>query len=854
MIEYNLLRLFVLFLSLTAASSLSAKIWINELMQSNIDELFDDLYEFPDSWLELYNDDEVSSVDLKDWIISEKSNPAQGWKIPEDLTIEPLGYVILYFDKADTGLHANFRIDSGKTSLYLFNTSQDLEDCVIDIPKQPAPGIARGRIEDGSQDWSYFIRSNPGTTNDIENNTSTTLAPTPVFSHPGGIYKTRFPLLITLPENTPEEITANHIHYTTDGSEPTENSPVYSPFVLSFHPSSDQYKVNAFAIRAKVIAPGYLINRSTTNTYIMTGRDLELPVVSINLNQEYLFDPNFGIYVDGNGQYGITGNCQNYPRNYNQNWRKPMNIEYFPDSQTGSVINQLGELRVAGGCTRGNPQKTLVLYANKRFGEKRYDYQLFHQKPNQDIESFMLRNSGNDFWQTHFRDAAIQLFMGGKVDVDYQAYQPAILFINGDYYGIENLRERSEDDFIIANYNGLEDIDMIEITASNGDEIKAGDNVDYLYMEDFLRTHPSDQVSYEELASFVDIPAYMNYNILQMYVVNTDYPHNNSVIWKPRTPGGKWRYIVKDTDFGLGHNGASPDYNSFAWHFVGAEKARLLRRLLDKPEFREPFIDRFAIYMGDILSAETTTAIIDSLKQNIAPEVEYHRRRYGMGSLSDWHAEVDRMKDWAVARNINVYSSMTSYFGLRVAVPMFLEIASNVTGTEAITINDIRLQKPAFNGRFFRERPLHIRWEGTEESNIIGWRIKEIIGRAGENTYEILAKEFDYLIPSNCISVYFTAIAAPEDPEDPKDPEDPEETAIEETPPSSPIYIYTTGNQIRILGIQEPTTISLFDLSGRLLEEVVTNDTLVHLFAKQKGVFLIRISSHSETFSRKVVL
>ena len=845
MIKHNLRKLFVLSLLLATTSSLSSKIWINEIMQSNIDEVFDDLYEFPDSWLELYNDDAESSVDLKDWIISESLDPAKGWMIPEELIIAPLGHIILFFDKANQGLHANFRIDSGKSSLYLFDASLQLEDSAIDIPKQPAPGIARGRVEDGGDTWSYFIRSNPGSTNNIENNTASTLAPNPVFSLPGGVRNTRATLQLSLPEDAPEEITVGHIYYTMDGSEPTEESrSYYAPLGLSLPSPSDPYKVKAVSIRAKVIAPGYLINRSTTNTYVLTSRELKLPVVSLNLNQEYLFDPNFGIYVDGNGQYGATGNCQDQPRNWNQEWRKPMNIEYFPYSQQESVINQLGELRIAGGCTRGNPQKSLILYANKRFGEKRYDYQLFPAKPNQEIKSFMLRNSGNDFWQTHFRDAAIQLFMGGKVDLDYQAYQPAILFINGSYYGIENLRERSNEDFIIANYNGLEDIDMIEITASNGDEIKAGDSVDYLYMEDFLRTHPSDQVTYEELASFIDIPAYMNYNILQMYVVNTDYPHNNSVIWKPKSQGGKWRYLTKDTDFGLGHNGASPDYNSFEWHFVSAEKARLLRRLLDKPEFRDPFIDRFAIYMGDILSAESTASVIDSLQQNIAPEVEFHRKRYGMEGLSDWNSQITRMKDWAAARNQYVYSSMNSYFGLRGTAMMALEIASDVTGTEAVVINDIRLQKPTFNGRFFRERPLRICWEGAENSNIIGWKIKETIRRITFFT-DVFEKEFDYSIPPNCTAVTFTAIT---------EPEDPKETAVESTQSHDPISVYTEGNEIIVLGLQESATVSLFDLSGRLLETITADDLPVRFSVKQKGVFLVRVFNGYKIVSRKVII
>ena len=817
------------------SQSVSAKIWINEVMQSNIDGIVDDLRDFPDSWLELYNDGD-ENIDLRNWYISETNSYSQGWKIPQSTIVPAKGFVILYFDKAGQGRHADFRIDSGKTSLYLFNASYILED-KVDIAKQPAPGIARGRIQDGGNTWGYFIHDTPGSTNEVKENVSAKLAPDPVFSQSGGVSKTGLTLTLSLPKNAPSEILESHIHYTTDGSEPAENSPVYrNALTFSTPNSSAAYGLQATVVRAKVIAPGFLINRSVAHTYITTNRDLDLPVISLSLDSKFLFDAEFGIYTDGNGKYGKSGNCTDRKVNWNNDWRRPANVEYFPSQDQKSVINQLGEIRIAGGCSRGHPQKSLIVYGNKRFGESRFNYQLFNEKPGQEIKSFMIRNSGNDFGQTHFRDAAIQLLMGGKVDLDYQAYQPAILFINGEYYGLENIRERSDEDFVLANYNGLEDIDMLERTAQ-GWELKMGDMTAYNAMTGRIKA-PTAQLTYEELAGFVDMQEFINYNILQMYVVNNDYPHNNVVIWRPKTANGKWRYILKDTDFGLGHNGETYTYNPFTTHFLSEnDDTRLLRRLMDKPQFRNAFIEHFAIYMGDLLHRASTTAIIDSLSQHIQSEVPYHRKRFGMGG--SWTTEVYKMRNWVANRNDYLYRYINVYYSLGGNVPMTLKISPEVTGVASITINDIKLQKNEYNGQYFKERPLRIRWEGDQDSNFFGWKITATINKE-VSSCEIHENEINYSIPENCTDVQFTAIS--------KTTSD-----IPHTIAGNPVRTQVTNDGIIISNLAGLSTVTVIDASGRIIGSTRTSEASVHFPVQETGVFLVKISNRNEALTVKVL-
>ena len=143
--------------------------------------------------------------------------------------------------------------------------------------------------------------------------------------------------------------------------------------------------------------------------------------------------------------------------------------------------------------------KSLVVFANKRFGKKRLEYEFFpDQKPGMDnFKSIILRNAGNDFDYLYMRDAVIQRTMAGHTDLDWQAWRPAIVYINGTYKGILNIRERSTADNIYSNYDELEDIDMIE----NWYDVKEGDMNNWHEFEAFYTEHGH---TLEEYAEWID--------------------------------------------------------------------------------------------------------------------------------------------------------------------------------------------------------------------------------------------------------------------------------------------------------------------------------------------------------------
>jgi hypothetical protein len=684
---------------------------INELMQSNVDEIMDDLNDFPDSWVEVYNLG-PETVNLANYKIGITPNPNEAYALPA-VAVPAGGFRIIYCDKESQGLHTNFRLDSGKDcQVYLF-MGGSIIDKVEGLPKQPAPNIAFGRYSDGATNWGYQLKTTPGYSNSKNICDKEQILSSPVFSEKGRVQtgSMNITLELSVPTGSPE---GTVIYYTTNGKEPTRSDRLYT---------SPIHITSTSVIRAKLFCNGWLSPRSTVQSYILFPRKLTLPVISIATNDAYLNDSHIGIFPNNDTDV-LT---------YHHNWRRPINLEYFEREDTESIINQLCETRIGGGATREFSRKTLIVYAHKRFGTKRFSYEFFpDQKPGlTDFKSLSLRNGGNDFNSLFLRDAVVQRNMGSNTDLDWQAWSPAIVFINGEYYSMLNIRERGNEDNIYTNYDGLEDIDLIE----NWNNLKEGDKTNLNRFKTFYNQSGHTLAEYEQ---WMDCTEFINLMILNLYHNNVDFPGNNMVMWRPRTEDGKWRWIAKDIDYSLGLYNIpytfkifrwfyNPNYDStWNWGANNYEYTLLFRQLMEDPDFKDEFIERSAIYMGDFLNEKGIHKIWDPMYEKIKYEYPYHRQR--ISKWPDYEKEMKHANDWLAHRTNEFYNQISSFY--KAGDPIPLEINANLQENPltSLSFNDITLSESRFDGKYYPNHTIKIEAKSKEGMELIGWWIQQTNG------------------------------------------------------------------------------------------------------------------------------
>lgn len=789
---------------------------INEIMQSNVDCIMDDYNEFPDSWVELYNAG-TTQENLNDYRIGLTDNPKDSWQLP-DSVVEMGRTILIYCDNSkgtSASLHTNFRLETGKGgSVFLFKKGEII-DKIENLKKQPAPNIAYGRLKEGSEEWGYQYIPTPNRTNcgvlcnDILGD--------PIFSIPGRVYDSTQTLKIelSLPEDAP---VGSEIHYSLDGSEPTISSKKYE----------DAITINSnTVVRAKIFCDGYLSPRSLTHSYLFHGREVTLPVISIVSDQDYFYDDLKGILVDG------TYNSEK--QNYKYDWRRPINFEYFEGKDLGSELNQLCETRVAGNTTRKFPLKSLIVYANKRFGTKRLKYEFFpDQRPSvNDFKSILLRNAGDDFIYLFMRDAVIQRSMAPYVGLDWQAWSPAIIYINGEYKGMLNIRERSNEDNIYTNYDGLEDIDMVE----NGYKLKEGD---WDNLRKFMAFIQEEGHTAEEYEKWVDVDEYRDLIIMNLFYNNIDFPGNNVVLWRPRTENGRWRFIAKDADLTMGRSDVSPDYNIIEWLYNpdydpnycwgnNSEKSTMLfRHLMEDETFSSEFIDRSAIYMGDFLREREVRKLWDQMYDRIKYEYPYLRKYYSSFDFRrDYEVELGLAHDWLANRHLYHYQHLADYYHIGDPYPLIVNQDNSVEDVD-IYMNGVKLRTGCFDGCFFADRDVKLEANSISGEGIYGWRV---LTEDENGSHEILSigDSYSFKMPK-CTRIIINPLLS-------------ETTEINEKK-ITPTWSYNTDNNtIELKGVDRGEKVSLYNMSGKLLYDSY-GDKKIPL--NKKGVYILFVGGEAK--------
>ena len=724
------------------------------------------------------------------------------------------GAILIYCDNSkgtSASLHTNFRLESGKGgSVFLFYKGEII-DKLENLKKQPAPNIAYGRLTEGSDEWGYQNIPTPHKNNcgvlcnDILGD--------PIFSIPGRVYESsqELRLELSLPKDAPE---GSEIHYTLDGSEPTISSIKYK----------DAITINSnTVVRAKIYCEGYLSPRSLTHSYLFHGREVTLPVISIVSDNNYFYDDLKGILVDGTYNSG--------KQNYKYDWRRPINIEYFENKEANSELNQLCETRVAGNSTRIFPLKSLIVFANKRFGTKRLKYEFFpDQRPSiNDFKSLMLRNAGDDFIYLFMRDAVIQRSMAPYVGLDWQAWSPAIIYINGEYKGMLNIRERSNEDNIYTNYDGLEDIDMVE----NGYQLKKGD---WEHLRKFMAFIQEEGHTAEEYEKWVDVGEYRDLIIMNLFYNNLDFPGNNVVLWRPRTEDGRWRFIAKDADLTMGRSDVPPDYNiiewlynsdydpNYRWGNNSEQSTMLFRHLMEDETFSKEFIDRSAIYMGDFLRERVVRKLWDQMYDRIKYEYPHLREYYYYFDFRrDYEVELELAHDWLAKRHLYHYQHLADYYHIGDPYPLIVNQDNSVEDVD-IYMNGVKLQTGSFDGHFFADRDVKLEVNSTNGDGIYGW---SVLTEDESGSHEIfsIGDTYSFKMPK-CTRIVINPILSGT-------------TGITEMKSSSNWSYNIDNNTIVLKGVDSGEKVLLYGMDGTLLHRSTGDKIRVTL--PHKGVYILCI-------------
>lgn len=662
------------------------QLMINEMMPKNVSAVMDDDFNFS-MWVELYNSSGFS-VDQSNFFFTDDLTQPRKWS-PSPGVIAQGGYKIVYFEREERPGHANFKLNPKGGVLYLLNSAS----AIIDQISYPAQyrNCSYGRKTDGSADFTFFENYTPGTANG--GRSATEQCHQPEFNIQSGFHKSGFYLEFI---NQPLDET---IYYKLTSDEPTRTN------YIRYLPGSRIPVVTSTIVTAKAYSDTKLPSIPTTGNFLIGQRQPKMSCTFINTPQKFLTDPTIGIYVRGTN--GIPGNGTDQPANWNQDWDRPANFSFLDTTNTVR-LNQELDIKIAGGWTRTmNPQKSLFICPKNKFGENKLKYDFFPKdKPGHKYKDIYLRDAGNDFYHSMMRDGFANALVGKSMDLDYNAYEPNVMYINGAYYGIQNIRERSGSDFIYSNY-GLDsdEIDLLDNIAMSNYEPA------YLELTNFLKTSDmTNDLNYQKACEMMDMNNFMDYMIAEIYSGNYDWPHNNIKIWRKKD-GGKWRWILFDLDFGYGlYNTDLVNVNSLTYALginngggLPEWSTIVLSSLMKNPTFKNHFIDRFSIDLNTVFNSDRINRYLDSISAKIAAEIPYHKGKWG--SARDFSSDLYLMKDFGAKRAGNMYGYLSNQF-LNSAAIRKVEISSNIPEAH-YTMNEQNIPMANLSFNSFKDRHLH---------------------------------------------------------------------------------------------------------------------------------------------------
>lgn len=587
--------------------------------------------------------------------------------------------------------HTNFKIGNEGETIFLTLNGSSLVDSIT------CPALTMNtcyaRSASGGTLWCITNNPTPGDFNSAPVCYDSFVAD-PIFNLNAGYYTSTQSLTLSLAPGA-----SGTIYYSTDGDDPDITENLYTgPIIIS----------STSVIRARVfpISSSQLPSNIITRTFFI-NEDYDLPVFSIVSDSFNLWDANYGIHVLGPG-----ADSANYPyfgSNFWQNWERPMHVEYFhKDKQLKFNLN--GGIKIHGGWSRGNEQKSLRLLAKSKYDAGKMNYPLITDKPFiHSYSAINLRNGGNDHWDARSRDAFMQR-LASTTHVDYMGYEPAYAYLNGNFWGHFEIRERQDEDYIAGNHGiDPENVDIISHTYNGLNAI--GGNLDdftELYATITNTTTTTTPEFYSTIDSLIDLFNFTDYIATETYLGNGDwasYP-NNTKFWHQKSPYGKWRWALWDVDFGLGYGGSPTDNYLPTYLSSGQYTSDILSKMLENPTYENFFINRYADLINTVFQPTNFNATKSRTQDSLVIAIQLQQALWGGWGLAGLISTYNNMTTHNNQRINYQRDNLVSDFGLNGKVNVTLNVSP--AGAGYIKISTIIPENLPWSGIYFDGNPVTI--------------------------------------------------------------------------------------------------------------------------------------------------
>jgi len=593
--------------------------------------------------------------------------------------------------------HASFELHRKGGTLHLEDTA-GFQRQAVEYPEMPATA-SWARVP---ETHTYVLRQTPSPEAPNPSDTPTVLPPSPVFLT--SLAQSDKPLVIRFAA-TPGAL----VRCAEGGEVPGPASPSAAE---GFRLDSTQALSCAAFDSAGHSGP-------VVSRFFLVGEKPALPVVSIIVDPVAMFDSVSGLYMEGPN---ASPAYPHYGANYWEDTELPATVE-FHEKDGRRAFSENAGVGIFGNWSRAEPKRPLSVQFREKYGARRIEWPLFPQHAEfKRFKGFGLRNMGGDYSSGLSRDAVGTSLADGR-DLEYQLSRHVSVYLNGRYWGIYDMREKLDADYLDTRFGLSSDgVDLLK----NGGEVQAGTASAWNDMVAwFLQADLSDSAALARAAEMLDLDNMATYLAAEIWASNSDWPANNLRSWRRTSPASPWRMMLFDLDAGLGGFGGERDMFAFlgdstvtADYPNGPRSTVFFRKLSRNPTWRARFVNRLSVLLATNFTPKRAVAVLDSMQAAHGKEKERDRLRWDLSESEQNAADAD-LRSFLERRPEAVLSQMRAWYGLGEPVQVVLAAEGGKVAIEGFDLGK------AYRGTHFEGVPIRIQAK-TAGTSFIGWSDGEL--------------------------------------------------------------------------------------------------------------------------------